>query len=72
MWTAPRTATGPVLHESAQLSDAARRMIEQADTLFLATAYAGDGEARPARRAAWTSRTAAASPALCAWRPTAR
>lgn len=40
----PAHAAGPVVHESAQLSDAARRMIEQADTLFLATAYAGDGE----------------------------
>jgi predicted pyridoxine 5'-phosphate oxidase superfamily flavin-nucleotide-binding protein len=40
----PAPAAGPVLHESAQLDDAARRMIEQADTLFIATAYAGDGE----------------------------
>jgi predicted pyridoxine 5'-phosphate oxidase superfamily flavin-nucleotide-binding protein len=40
----PASSAGPVLHESAQLSDAARRMIEQADTLFIATAYAGDGE----------------------------
>jgi predicted pyridoxine 5'-phosphate oxidase superfamily flavin-nucleotide-binding protein len=40
----PVPAKGPVTHESAQLSDAARRMIEQADTLFIATAYAGDGE----------------------------
>ena len=40
----PVPAAGPVLHESAQLDDAARRMIEQADTLFIATAYAGDSE----------------------------
>ena len=40
----PASANGPVVHESAQLNDAARRMIEQADTLFIATAYAGDGE----------------------------
>jgi predicted pyridoxine 5'-phosphate oxidase superfamily flavin-nucleotide-binding protein len=40
----PAPADGPVLHESARLDDAARRMIEQADTLFIATAYAGDGE----------------------------
>lgn len=39
----PTSATGPVVHESAQLNDAARRMMEQADTLFIATAYAGDG-----------------------------
>jgi len=45
----PASAAGPVVHESAQLSDAARRMIEQADTLFIATAYAGDGT--PAGRA---------------------
>jgi uncharacterized protein len=32
----------PVLHQSAQLDDAARRMIEAADTLFIATSYAGD------------------------------
>ncbi|SFU78126.1 hypothetical protein SAMN05216350_10559 [Polaromonas sp. YR568] len=34
----------PVIHESAQLNDAARRMIGLADTLFIATAYAGDSE----------------------------
>jgi predicted pyridoxine 5'-phosphate oxidase superfamily flavin-nucleotide-binding protein len=38
----PASATGPVLHESAPLSDAARRLIAQADTLFIATAYDGD------------------------------
>ncbi|EJL86540.1 pyridoxamine 5'-phosphate oxidase-related, FMN binding protein [Polaromonas sp. CF318] len=38
----PASTAGPVVHESAQLNDAARRMIEQADTLFIATAYAGD------------------------------
>jgi len=36
------SAAGPVVHESAQLDDAARRIISQADTLFIATAYAGD------------------------------
>lgn len=40
----PTSSAGPVVHASAQLNDAARRMIEQADTLFIATAYAGDGE----------------------------
>ena len=40
----PAPAAGPVVHASAQLNDAARRMIEQADTLFIATAYAGNGE----------------------------
>ncbi|AYQ27288.1 MULTISPECIES: pyridoxamine 5'-phosphate oxidase family protein [unclassified Polaromonas] len=34
----------PVVHESPQLNDAARRMIELADTLFIATAYKGDDE----------------------------
>lgn len=34
----------PVIHESVQLNGAARRMIELADTLFIATAYEGDGE----------------------------
>jgi uncharacterized protein len=38
----PASATGPVVHESAQLNDDARRIIRQADTLFIATAYAGD------------------------------
>lgn len=38
------SSAGPVVHASAQLNDAARRMIEQADTLFIATAYAGNGE----------------------------
>jgi uncharacterized protein len=36
------SAAGPVVHESAELDDAARRIIAQADTLFIATAYAGD------------------------------
>ncbi|WP_457281326.1 pyridoxamine 5'-phosphate oxidase family protein [Polaromonas sp. P5_D5] len=40
----PAPAAGPVVHASAQLNDAARRMIEQADTLFIATAYEGNGE----------------------------
>ena len=45
----PALAAGPVVHASAQLDDAARRMIAQADTLFIATAYAGDGmQAGPA------------------------
>jgi predicted pyridoxine 5'-phosphate oxidase superfamily flavin-nucleotide-binding protein len=39
-----RLSAKPVIHESPQLNDAARRMIELADTLFIATAYAGDGE----------------------------
>lgn len=47
----PVPATGPVLHESAQLNDAARRMIEQADTLFIATAYAGGGNGEEVGRA---------------------
>jgi uncharacterized protein len=38
------SSAGPVVHASAQLNEAARRMIEQADTLFIATAYAGNGE----------------------------
>ena len=41
-------AAKPVIHESPQLNEAARRMITLADTLFIATAYAptyaGDGE----------------------------
>lgn len=36
-----RLAARAVMHERAQLDDAARRMIEAADTLFIATAYAG-------------------------------
>ncbi len=32
----------PVVHRAAQLDEAARRLIEAADTLFIATAYAGD------------------------------
>ncbi len=39
----PPQAVKPVIHDSPQLNDAARRMIELADTLFIATAYAGDG-----------------------------
>jgi predicted pyridoxine 5'-phosphate oxidase superfamily flavin-nucleotide-binding protein len=38
----PASEAGPVVHESAQLDDDARRIIAQADTLFIATAYAGD------------------------------
>jgi len=40
----PPRIVKPVIHESPQLNDAARRMIALADTLFIATAYAGDGE----------------------------
>jgi predicted pyridoxine 5'-phosphate oxidase superfamily flavin-nucleotide-binding protein len=40
----PLRSAKPVIHESPQLNDAARRMIALADTLFIATAYAGDGE----------------------------
>jgi predicted pyridoxine 5'-phosphate oxidase superfamily flavin-nucleotide-binding protein len=40
----PSHAVKPLIHQSPQLNDAARRMIELADTLFIATAYAGDGE----------------------------
>lgn len=40
----PPQAVKPVIHESLELNDAARRMIELADTLFIATAYTGDGE----------------------------
>ena len=40
----PMRSPKPVIHESPQLNDAARRMIELADTLFLATAYQGDDE----------------------------
>lgn len=39
----PPLSAKPVIHESSQLDDAARRMITLADTLFIATAYAGDG-----------------------------
>ncbi|MGH8846982.1 MAG: pyridoxamine 5'-phosphate oxidase family protein, partial [Polaromonas sp.] len=37
-----RLSSKPAVHQSTQLDDAARRMIEAADTLFIATAYAGD------------------------------
>ena len=37
-----RLSSRPAVHQAAQLDDAARRMIEAADTLFIATAYAGD------------------------------
>lgn len=36
-----RQNTNPVLHTSDKLDDAARRMIEAADTLFIASAYSG-------------------------------
>jgi len=39
----PTSAAGPVVHESLQLDDDARRIITHADTFFIATAYAGDG-----------------------------
>ncbi|WP_341907890.1 pyridoxamine 5'-phosphate oxidase family protein [Polaromonas sp. YR568] len=38
-------ATTPVVHESAELDAATRRMVSQADTFFIATAYAGEREA---------------------------
>ena len=37
----PGTAAASVMHNSTQLDAAARRMIEAADTLFMATAYSG-------------------------------
>ena len=37
-----RPAVKPAVHQATQLDDAARRMIKAADTLFIATAYAGD------------------------------
>lgn len=37
-----RQTMQPIVHDSARLDDAARRMIEVADTLFIATAFAGD------------------------------
>ncbi|MBC7719704.1 MAG: pyridoxamine 5'-phosphate oxidase family protein [Chitinophagaceae bacterium] len=37
-----RKSTPPVLHDSTQLDAAARRVVEAADTLFIATAFAGD------------------------------
>ena len=40
-----RLVARPVVHQDAQLDDAARRMIEAADTLFIATAYADGGDA---------------------------
>ena len=36
--------TPPVIHSGTQLDAAARRMIEAADTLFIATAYSGEAE----------------------------
>ena len=35
----------PVVHQASVLDDAARRLVAGADTLFIATAYAGDPEA---------------------------
>ncbi len=37
-----RQTTQPVMHDSTQLDDAARRMVEAADTLFIATAFSGN------------------------------
>lgn len=37
------SSAGQVVHEAAQLDAVARRMVAAADTLFIATAYAGDG-----------------------------
>lgn len=39
----PASSARLVVHESPQLDNAARRMIASSDTLFIATAYAGDG-----------------------------
>lgn len=39
-----RVAAQAVVHEGARLDAAARRMIASADTLFIATAYAGQGD----------------------------
>ncbi|OOG44985.1 pyridoxamine 5'-phosphate oxidase family protein [Polaromonas sp. A23] len=36
------SVAAPAVHEARELDDAARRMIAMADTLFIATAYAGD------------------------------
>ncbi len=36
------SVAAPAVHEARELDDAARRMIAVADTLFIATAYAGD------------------------------
>lgn len=47
-----RLAAQAVVHEGAQLDDAARRMIAAADTLFIATAYAGQGGAAGAAHGA--------------------
>ncbi|MDB5929400.1 MAG: pyridoxamine 5-phosphate oxidase-related, FMN-binding protein [Polaromonas sp.] len=43
VWLPERLAANAVAHEAAQLDDAARRIIASADTLFIATAYAGSG-----------------------------
>ena len=40
----PGKVTAPVMHSGAQFDDAARRMIEAADTLFIATAYPGHAD----------------------------
>ena len=37
-----RQATRPVIHDSTQLDTAARRMVQAADTLFIATTFSGD------------------------------
>jgi predicted pyridoxine 5'-phosphate oxidase superfamily flavin-nucleotide-binding protein len=42
VYLAPGAGAVPVVHESLQLDDAARRLITGADTFFIATAYAGD------------------------------
>ncbi|MDB5868225.1 MAG: flavin-nucleotide-binding protein [Polaromonas sp.] len=39
-----RLAAQPMVHEGVRLDDAARRMIVAADTVFIATAYAGGGD----------------------------
>ncbi len=42
VYVSNRSFMKPAVHQAAQLDGAARRMIEVADTLFVATAYAGD------------------------------
>jgi len=41
----------PVVHQAGRLDDAARALIAAADTLFIATAYTGDGDSDGAGRA---------------------
>ncbi len=41
LYVAPNAQTPPVVHRAAGLDDAARQMLAQTDTFFIATAYAG-------------------------------